>query len=86
MAALTAGAKAPDFELKAMDGKRFVLREELARGPVVLAFFKVSCPVCQYAFPFWSVWSGRMGTRVSGLSVFRRMIPSTRRLSQKNLA
>ena len=52
MAALTAGTKAPTFELKAMDGKSFVLGEELARGPVVLAFFKVSCPVCQYAFPF----------------------------------
>lgn len=52
MAALTAGTRAPEFELKAMDGKRFVLREELARGPVVLAFFKVSCPTCQYAFPF----------------------------------
>jgi cytochrome c biogenesis protein CcmG/thiol:disulfide interchange protein DsbE len=52
MAALTAGTKAPEFELKTMDGRRFSLREELARGPVVLAFFKVSCPVCQYAFPF----------------------------------
>jgi len=52
MAALTAGTTAPKFELKAMDGKSFVLGEELARGPVVLAFFKVSCPVCQYAFPF----------------------------------
>lgn len=52
MAALTAGTKAPEFELKAMDGRRFSLREELAKGPVVLAFFKVSCPVCQYAFPF----------------------------------
>jgi len=52
MAALTAGTKAPTLELKAMDGKSFVLGEELARGPVVLAFFKVSCPVCQYAFPF----------------------------------
>jgi len=52
MAALTAGTKAPEFELKAMDGRRFSLREELARQPVVLAFFKVSCPVCQYAFPF----------------------------------
>src|ERR1700747_2097835 len=53
MAALTVGKKAPDFELRAMDGRRFVLREELARGPVVLAFFKVSCPTCQYAFPFY---------------------------------
>jgi peroxiredoxin len=52
MAALIAGAKAPEFELKALDGKRFVLRDELARGPVVLAFFKASCPTCQYAFPF----------------------------------
>jgi peroxiredoxin len=52
MAALTAGTKAPEFELKTMDGKSFVLLDELQRGPVVLAFFKVSCPVCQYAFPF----------------------------------
>jgi len=52
MAALTAGTKAPEFELNAMDGKRFVLRNELARGPVVLAFFKVGCPTCQYTFPF----------------------------------
>src|SRR4030088_1658516 len=51
-AALTAGTKAPDFQLKSMDGKRFSLQEELARRPVVLAFFKASCPVCQYAFPF----------------------------------
>jgi len=52
MAALSVGTKAPDFELRAMDGRRFVLRDELARGPVMLAFFKASCPTCQYAFPF----------------------------------
>jgi peroxiredoxin len=52
MAALAVGTKAPGFELKTMDGKRFSLSDELARGPVVLAFFKVSCPTCQYAFPF----------------------------------
>jgi peroxiredoxin len=53
MAALATGAKAPEFELKSLDGKRFALGEELARGPVALAFFKVSCPTCQYAFPFY---------------------------------
>ena len=71
MAALTAGAKAPDFELKAMDGKRFVLREELSHGPVVLAFFKVSCPVCQYAFPFLERLErayGHQGVRLIGVS------------------
>jgi len=52
MTALTVGAKAPGFELKTLDGKKFSLSDELARGPVVLAFFKVSCPTCQYALPF----------------------------------
>jgi len=52
MAALTPGTTAPDFALPTMDGKRFSLPEALGRGPVVAAFFKVSCPVCQYAFPF----------------------------------
>jgi peroxiredoxin len=44
MAALATGAKAPEFELKTVDGKRFSLNDELASGAVVLAFFKVSCP------------------------------------------
>ena len=52
MTALTAGTSAPDFKLQTMDGKQFSLRDALARGPVVAAFFKVSCPVCQYTFPF----------------------------------
>ena len=52
MTTLAAGATAPDFTLPAMDGKQFSLRAALARGPVVLAFFKVSCPVCQFALPF----------------------------------
>jgi len=52
MTALATGVTAPDFELKTLDGKRFSLKNELAHGPLVLAFFKVSCPTCQYAFPF----------------------------------
>jgi peroxiredoxin len=52
MAALKRGTTAPDFTLPAMDGKEFSLREALARGPVLAAFFKISCPTCQYAFPF----------------------------------
>ena len=38
--------------MKTLDGKQFSLADELAKNPVVLAFFKVSCPTCQYAFPF----------------------------------
>ena len=52
MAALNRGTSAPDFTLQTMNGKQFSLREALARGPVLAAFFKVSCAVCQYAFPF----------------------------------
>jgi peroxiredoxin len=52
MAALTTGTSAPDFKLQTMDGKQFSLREALTHGPVVAAFFKISCPVCQYTFPF----------------------------------
>jgi peroxiredoxin len=52
MAALTAGTSAPDFKLQTMDGKQFSLHDALTRGPVVAAFFKISCPVCQYTFPF----------------------------------
>jgi peroxiredoxin len=52
MTTLASGTRAPNFELKTLDGKSYSLADELARGPVVLAFFKVSCPTCQYTFPF----------------------------------
>jgi peroxiredoxin len=52
MQALSPRTKAPDLALSTVAGKRFVLSEALSRGPVVLAFFKVSCPTCQYAFPY----------------------------------
>jgi peroxiredoxin len=53
MTALAKGTTAPELDLKTLDGKRFSLSDELARGPVVLVFFKVSCPTCQYALPFY---------------------------------
>jgi len=53
MTALASGSIAPDIELKTLEGKPFSLSDELSRGPVVLAFFKVSCPTCQYALPFF---------------------------------
>ena len=49
---LTAGKSAPNWELTSTDGKKYALKEGLAKGPVVLAFFKVECPVCQFTFPF----------------------------------
>ncbi len=52
MQTLSTGSKAPDFTLPMMDNNTFSLRDALSRGPVLLTFFKISCPVCQYAFPF----------------------------------
>lgn len=49
---LAVGAKAPDFRLPRLDGGAVSLVEILTGGPALLAFFKVSCPVCQLTFPF----------------------------------
>lgn len=50
--AINTGIAAPDFELPSIEGKPFSLKDALSRGPVLAAFFKVSCPTCQYTFPF----------------------------------
>jgi peroxiredoxin len=52
MEALQAGSMAPEFTLSLIDGSIFSLAQARRRGPVLLAFFKVSCPVCQYSMPF----------------------------------
>ena len=52
MSQLSIGAKAPDFELKAPDGRSHRLSAALSRGPVALIFYKSECPTCQYTFPF----------------------------------
>lgn len=57
--------KAPDFSLKSLDGKEYSLRALLERGPVFISFFKVSCPVCQFTFPFLE----RLYKRLAGKNV-----------------
>lgn len=52
MPALEAGVQAPEIELQYLHGSKFSLKEARKKGPVVAAFFKVSCPVCQMAFPY----------------------------------
>jgi len=52
MTNIVAGTPAPGFSLKSLDNHDFNLRDLLQRGPVLAAFFKVSCPVCQFTFPF----------------------------------
>ncbi len=65
---LAAGAKAPAFRLRDVQGKQHSLDELLANGPVLLAFFKVSCPVCQYTFPFLERVQNNPNIRIIGIS------------------
>lgn len=51
-AMLEAGVRAPAFELKSLDGGKRSLGDILSAGPALLAFYKVSCPVCQLTFPY----------------------------------
>jgi peroxiredoxin len=53
MTALKEGSAAPDFSLLAVDDGKFSLQQALQQGPVLAVFFKGSCPVCQYSFPFF---------------------------------
>lgn len=52
MPALTTGTHAPEFSLPLLAGGKFDLSSALKRGPVLLAFFKISCPVCQMTLPY----------------------------------
>jgi len=49
---LATGARAPEFRLARLEGGEASLHDLVANGPVVLAFFKITCPVCQMTFPF----------------------------------
>ncbi len=52
MTTVVTGQRAPAFTLRGLDGREYSLAEALKKGPVLAAFFKVSCPTCQLALPF----------------------------------
>jgi peroxiredoxin len=52
MTDIRSGNTAPNFSLKGLDGKSYSLSSLLQKGPVIATFFKISCPVCQFTFPF----------------------------------
>ncbi len=70
MPALSAGVMAPDFTLSNVDGKQVSVKDALKSGPVLLVFFKVSCPVCQYAFPFFErIFQANRGGNLTVLGI-----------------
>ena len=52
MPALEAGVAAPEVKSSLLSGGEFSLTQSRKRGPVVLGFFKINCPICQLAFPY----------------------------------
>ena len=42
---LEPGSRAPEFRLELLAGGAATLAEILTGGPVLLAFFKISCPI-----------------------------------------
>ena len=84
MQALTAGTRAPQFELPTMEGPKFSLQEALERGPVLAVFFKVSCPVCQYALPFFQrLYKAHGGKNVSIVAVSQNEKSDTDKFMRK---
>jgi peroxiredoxin Q/BCP len=67
-AMLEAGALAPSFRLKDLGGAAVSLEEILSKGPALLAFYKVSCPVCQLTFPFLERLATGPSIQIIGIS------------------
>ena len=69
MTHIVAGNKAPEFSLQDSNGKAYDLSALLEKSPVVAAFFKISCPVCQYTFPYVERLYQRYGKSATFLGV-----------------
>lgn len=62
------GSRAPGFRLPSVEGSARSLEEILARGPALLAFYKISCPVCQLTAPYLQRLSTNDAIQVIGIS------------------
>lgn len=65
---LAEGQAAPAFELRLAHGGVKSLADLSAAAPVLLAFFKVSCPTCQLTAPYIERYFRENGLGVAGVS------------------
>lgn len=78
------GERAPEFHLQDLSGRHTTLKDLLARGPVLLAFFKVSCPTSQFTFPFLErIHRGATNEAVKILGISQDDAASTREFRQE---
>jgi peroxiredoxin len=84
MTHLVTGNTALGFSLKALDNKEYSLGALMERGPVLAAFFKISCPVCQFTFPFLErLYKRYGGDGVTFLGISQDDVESTSRFSKE---
>jgi peroxiredoxin len=65
---LEVGETAPDFRLQNLEGGSAAFSELWGEGRVLLAFFKISCPVCQLTLPFLQRIHNAGGLRIVPVS------------------
>jgi len=65
---LAEGEAAPAFELKKLNGGQQSLEEILKAGPALVAFYKISCPVCQLTAPYLERLSAGGKIQIVGVS------------------
>ncbi len=58
---LPEGGSAPEFELETTGGETKRLSDVVASGPVLLVFYKISCPTCQMVLPLIQKMIDRFG-------------------------
>jgi peroxiredoxin len=83
MTHIVAGNKAPDFSLQDSNGKSYSLSALLDKGPVVAAFYKVSCPVCQFTFPFLERLHKRYGKTATFLGISQDDAKATKKFADQ---
>ena len=84
MTNIVAGNVAPNFSLKGLDEKEYSLGKLVKVGPVVAAFFKISCPVCQFTFPFLErIFHRYGGDGVSFFGISQDDAKSTKEFAKK---
>src|ERR1700733_734459 len=56
------------FPIASLDAEARSLEDILAQGPALLAFYKISCPVCQLTAPYLQRLAANNAIQVIGIS------------------
>ena len=80
---LRPGDFAPDINLPDLDGAAWNLREALRHGPVVFAFFKITCPTCQLTLPFLQRLADSPSSGPQLVAISQDDVPDTREFHQR---